>query len=67
MVYELTRRVYHYDLYNIIEHRSNEIGAEAWDLTGGSGVQVASGVYVYQVEAGDETKIGKFAVIVGQN
>jgi len=55
------------DPVRILEHRSNEIGAEAWDLTGGSGVQVASGVYVYQVEAGDETKIGKFAVIVGQN
>ncbi len=56
------------DPVRILEHRSNEIGAEAWDLTGGSGVQIASGVYVYQVETADgETKIGKFAVIVGQN
>jgi hypothetical protein len=55
------------DPVRILEHRSNEIGAEAWDLRGGSGVTVASGVYVYQIEAGDETKIGKLAVLIGQS
>ncbi|MCP4230069.1 MAG: 2-amino-4-hydroxy-6-hydroxymethyldihydropteridine diphosphokinase, partial [bacterium] len=41
------------DPVRILEHKSQEIGAEPWDLTGGSGVAVASGIYVYQIEAGD--------------
>jgi hypothetical protein len=57
------------DLVKTIKRNDNEYGAEPWDLTGESGVQVASGIYVYQIEipGTDQTKIGKFAVLIGQN
>jgi hypothetical protein len=66
---ECTIRIYTIagDLVRTIRRNDEEFGAEPWDLTGESGVQVASGIYVYHVEVpdGDETKIGKFAVLVG--
>jgi hypothetical protein len=57
------------DLVKTITRNNDEYGDEPWDLTGGSGVQVASGIYVYHVEVpnSDETKIGKFAVLIGKN
>jgi hypothetical protein len=68
---ECTIRVYTIsgDLVKTIRRNDTEYGAEPWDLTGESGVQIASGIYVYHVELpdGDETKIGKFAVLIGQN
>ena len=45
----------HYDEYD-----SNEW----WDLKNGSGQEVAPGLYIYTVEAGNlEPHIGKFAVV----
>jgi len=39
-------------------------GTETWDLVSRNGQDVASGVYLFSVEAeGFETKIGKFVVI----
>jgi hypothetical protein len=68
---ECTIRIYTIagDLVKTIQRNDTEYGAEPWDLTGESGVQVASGIYVYHIEMpnSDETKIGKFAVLVGQN
>ncbi len=56
------------DLVRTLEHNDVTYGAEPWDLTGNAGVQVASGVYIYHIDAPDiGEKIGKFAVLVGQN
>lgn len=68
---ECTIRIYTIagDLVKTIRRNNDEYGAEPWDLTGESGVQVASGIYVYHVEVSgsDAKKIGKFAVLIGQN
>ncbi|UCE27747.1 MAG: hypothetical protein JSW52_03050 [Candidatus Coatesbacteria bacterium] len=68
---ECTIRIYTIagDLVKTIARNDTEYGAEPWDLTGEAGVQVASGIYVYHIEmsGSDETTIGKFAVLVGQN
>jgi hypothetical protein len=68
---ECTIRIYTVagDLVKTIPRNDTEYGAEPWDLTGESGVQIASGIYVYYIEipGSDETTIGKFAVLVGQN
>jgi hypothetical protein len=45
-----------------IKH-TNGTGDEAWDLTSDYGEDLAFGVYVYVVTAGDAKKIGKFALI----
>jgi hypothetical protein len=56
------------DLVRTLEHHDISYGAEAWDLTGEAGVQVASGIYIYHVDAPEfGEKIGKFAVLIGQN
>jgi hypothetical protein len=55
------------DLVRTMEHNDVTFGALGWDLTGEAGVQVASGIYVYHVDAPDYgEKIGKFAVLVGR-
>ncbi len=55
------------DLVRTLEHHDVASGAEPWDLAGEAGVQVASGIYVYHVDAPDYgEKIGKFAVLVGR-
>lgn len=55
------------DLVRTLEHNDVTFGAMPWDLTGEAGVQVASGIYVYHVDAPDfGEKIGKFAVLVGR-
>ncbi len=39
-------------------------GSERWDLTTSDGLEVASGLYVYHVDApGIGTKVGKFAIV----
>jgi len=45
-----------------IQH-TNGTGDEAWDLTSEYGEDLAFGVYVYVVTAGDAKKVGKFALI----
>jgi hypothetical protein len=56
------------DLVRTLEHNDVASGAEPWDLTGASGVQIASGIYFYHLDApGIGEKIGKFAVLIGQN
>ncbi len=55
------------DLVRTLEHNDVTFGALGWDLAGEAGVQVASGIYVYHVDAPDYgEKIGKFAVLVGR-
>jgi hypothetical protein len=55
------------DLVRTLEHNDVTYGALGWDLTGEAGVLVASGIYVYHVDAPDYgEKIGKFAVLVGR-
>ena len=55
------------DLVRTLEHNDVTFGAMGWDLTGEAGVQVASGIYVYHVDAPDYgEKVGKFAVLVGR-
>ncbi|MBU1984335.1 T9SS type A sorting domain-containing protein, partial [bacterium] len=44
-----------------IEHM-NLIGGTIWDLTNETGNKIASGVYLYTIEAGDEKVRGKLAV-----
>ncbi len=48
-----------------IEHNSNLLdGAKSWDLTTKDGLDVAAGVYIYHVDAGEiGEKIGRFALI----
>jgi len=56
------------DLVRTLEHNDVQYGAEPWDLTGNAGVQVASGIYIYHVYSPDYgEKVGKFAVLIGQN
>lgn len=56
------------DLVQTLEHNDVTYGAVPWDLTGKSRVQVASGIYFYHVDApGIGEKVGKFAVLIGQN
>jgi hypothetical protein len=56
------------DLVKTLEHNDVEFGAEPWDLTGNSDVQIASGIYFYHIDApGIGEKVGKFAVLIGQN
>jgi hypothetical protein len=54
------------DLVRTLEHHDVAYGAEAWDMTGEAGVLVASGIYVYHIDAPEYgEKIGKFAVLIG--
>jgi len=48
-----------------IDHSGNiSDGSETWDLTTSEGLEVAFGIYVYYIQAGDiGTKIGTFAII----
>jgi hypothetical protein len=56
------------ELVRTLEHHDVAYGAEPWDLTGEANVQVASGIYIYHIDAPDiGEKIGKFAVLIGQN
>ena len=51
-------------LVDVIEHESGSLGGSAaWDLRNRNNQVVASGVYFYHVESGDERKIGKFTVV----
>jgi hypothetical protein len=57
------------DLVDIIEHNNQTSGTAWWDLQSRNNMEVASGVYVYHIDAtelGLGTKIGKFAVIMGE-
>ena len=55
------------DLVRMLEHNDVTFGALGWDLTGEAGVQVASGIYIYHVDAPDYgEKLGKFAILVGR-
>ncbi len=64
-------RIYTVDgeLVRILNHNDPTSNTEVWDLLTASGARIASGVYVYHIEALDEngnrigTKVGKFAVI----
>ena len=54
------------ELVTILEHNDEFSGQESWDLRSGNGDEVAPGLYIYRVEAGndDEFKhIGKFAIV----
>ena len=59
------------DLVDIIEHESTPDdefagfkGAASWDLRTREGLDIAFGVYIYHVDAGElGEKIGKFAII----
>ncbi len=55
------------DLVDIIEHNDATSGTAWWDLQSRNNMEVASGVYVFHVDApGLGTKIGKFAVLMGE-
>ncbi len=61
-----TIRIYTVDgeLVQTLDHNSIADGSESWNLNSKDGIEVAYGVYVYQVDApGIGTKIGKFALI----
>ncbi|MHB8338499.1 MAG: hypothetical protein ACYDEE_13880, partial [Ignavibacteriaceae bacterium] len=53
------------DLVKTLYHNSNILdGQEPWDLTSNEGMDIAPGIYIYQVDApGIGTKIDKFAII----
>ncbi len=52
------------ELVQTLQHSSIADGSEAWNLDTKDGIEIAYGIYVYQVDApGIGTKIGKFAVI----
>jgi hypothetical protein len=51
------------DLVRVIEHSDNVRDFERWDLTSGAGHDVASGVYVYRIEAGQFNFQSRFVVI----
>ena len=53
------------DLVDVIEHASSiENSTSSWDLRTREGLDVAFGIYVYHVDAGElGEKIGKFAII----
>ncbi len=53
------------ELIKTIEHNTSIFdGSEPWDLVTYEGLEIAYGIYVYHVDAGNlGTKIGKFAVI----
>ncbi|MHB8578773.1 MAG: hypothetical protein ACYDA4_02805, partial [Ignavibacteriaceae bacterium] len=53
------------DLVKTLYHNSSMLdGQEPWDLTSNSGMDIAPGIYIYQVDApGIGTKIDKFAII----
>ncbi|MCD4733923.1 hypothetical protein K8R78_06760 [bacterium] len=55
------------DLVDIIEHNDATSGTAWWDLQSRNNMEVASGVYVYHIEApGLGTSVGKFAVLMGE-
>jgi len=57
------------DLVDIIEHNNQTSGTAWWDLQSRNNMEVSSGVYIYHIDAtelGLGTKIGKFAVIIGE-
>jgi len=61
-------RIYTLNGYFLRQLNHNGIGAaggsEPWDLTTSDGLEVASGLYIYHVEAeGIGTKVGKFAIV----
>ena len=54
------------ELVTTLEHNSEFSGQESWDLRSGNGDEVAPGLYIYTVEAGNDDKfkhIGKFAIV----
>ena len=51
------------DLVRVIEHSDNVRDFERWDLMNGAGRSVASGVYVYRIEAGKFNFQSRFVVI----
>lgn len=56
------------DLVDIIEHNNQTSGTAWWDLQSRNNMEVASGVYIYHIDATESglgTKMGKFAVIMG--
>ncbi|MCK4593957.1 hypothetical protein KAU45_05605 [bacterium] len=57
------------DLVDIIEHNNQTSGTAWWDLQSRNNMEVASGVYIYHIDAtelGLGTKIGKLAIIMGE-
>ena len=53
-------------LVDIIEHNNPDMsnGTEIWDMQTKDQLEIAYGIYVYHIDAGDVgEKIGKFAVI----
>ena len=60
-IYALTGR-----LLKELQHQggSSASGSEAWDLSTLDGLEVATGLYIYHVDAGDlGSKVGKFAIV----
>jgi len=52
------------ELVQTIQHNSIADGSQSWNLNTKDGIEVAYGVYIYQIDApGIGTKIGKFAII----
>ena len=52
------------ELVQTIDHSSISDGSENWNLISKDGIEVAYGIYIYQIDApGIGTKIGKFAII----
>lgn len=55
------------DLVDILEHNDATSGTAWWSLQSRNSMEVASGVYVYHIDApGIGTTIGKFAVLMGE-
>jgi len=51
------------DLVNTFNHDDPNIGIYNWNLTSSVGQTIASGIYLYTVEANSEIQVGKFVVI----
>jgi hypothetical protein len=51
------------DLVRVIEHSDAVHDYELWDMKSGTGRAVASGIYIYRVEAGSFAFQNRFVVI----
>ncbi len=53
------------ELIRVLEHNSSLLnGTEPWDLLTDEGLDIAYGVYIYHIDAGEYgEKTGKFAII----
>jgi len=51
----------------LTHHDASGGGEEAWDLRSRTGRRVASGVYLYHIEAADgRTRVGRMTIVNGQ-